>query len=377
MAAFFGRIGLRIWATTLLALTLSACAIGHWATISGSATHHIAASPVVSLNWQVDLGGRHALETTRYNLEIFNAQNERIALLSLDGPSGCCTTSQPENRSVVTADGEIRATGTYRGQQSNKIHVGTAVIQATFDIDQLRAMHGSSPVQARLAMVPLGGANKSASNVNLIDLRSSVQIITPRLDLQAGERATVAYAGPRPAGSTVNWRTSGPGGTSIQTTMTCDRLAEGIGCQVADTAAPAYYYRTGALATTGQYVVTAEVRSPAGELASVSTALINVQQAAEARMVRYDPEQRLVLGVPVQLDATGPYIPAGATVRYVIAGTTVAGEIAGPATLTPTVTFLRNPGASTAVEMHITYAGRTVTATVPLGNFVSVTGASS
>jgi hypothetical protein len=94
-------------------------------------------------------------------------------------------------------------------------------------------------------------------------------------------------------------------------------------------------------------------------------------------MVRYDPEQRLVLGVPVQLDATGSYIPAGATVRYVIAGTTVAGEIAGPATLTPTVTFLRNPGASTAVEMHITYAGRTVTTTVPLGNFVSVTGASS
>lgn len=379
MAGKMGRIGWRALAALLLPLLLSACGVPHWATISGSATQHIAASPSVSLNWQVNLGGDHASSNTRYNLQLFDAQNRQIAELFLAGPSGCCTLNQPASASATTAEGDIRmtGTGTYTGKNRSNINVGSAVIQATFDVDQIRALRGSSPVLARLAMQPQSGSNPSNSRVSLIDLRGSAQISTPRLDIQSGERATVAFSGPRPSGGSVIWRTSGPGSTSTQTPMTCDRLAEGAGCQAADAGAPDYYYRTAALTSTGQYVVTVEVRSPAGELASVSTALVNVQQAAVARMVRYEPDQRLILGVPVQLDATGSVVPPGATVRYVITGTTVAGEIAGTATLTPTVSFVRNPGAGTTVEMQITYAGRTVSTSVPLGNFVSVTGASS
>lgn len=378
MAGKFFRIGWRLTAMVLMPLLLWACAKNNWATISGSATHYIAASSTVTLSWNVDLGGDHASSPTRYNLELFNARNERIAQLFLNGPSGCCTQNQPASGSAATAEGDISATGTgtYKGRNGNR-HTGSAVIQATFDMDQVRALRGFSPVQAILTMEPLHDANNSRSSVSLIDLRNTAQITTPRLDVQSGERATVAFNGPRPRDGTLIWRTNGPGGTSIQTTMTCDRLVEGAGCQSVDAASPTYFYRTAVLAPTGQFVVTAEVRSPNGDLASVSTALVNVQQAAEARMVRHDPDQRLTLGVPVQLDATGSVVPAGATVRYLVSGTTVAGAIAGPETLTPTVTFTRNPGAGTTVEMHITFAGRTVSTSVPLGNFVSVTGASS
>lgn len=364
----------RLLVVAVMLLMLTGC-VQDWAKISGSATYHLSTTSVARLAWTVDLGGAHATGGTRYNLELFSAQGDKIAHLLVLSPAGV---DQTLSSTATTAEGDISATSTsnYIGVIS-RIKRGVATIHVQFDVDQVLALRGARPVQVRLSMEPLSTASRSGSTVSLIDLRNTAQITTPRLDVQSGERATVAFNGPRPRDGTLIWRTNGPGGTSIQTTMTCDRLVEGAGCQSVDAASPTYFYRTAVLAPTGQFVVTAEVRSPNGDLASVSTALVNVQQAAEARMVRHDPDQRLTLGVPVQLDATGSVVPAGATVRYLVSGTTVAGAIAGPETLTPTVTFTRNPGAGTTVEMHITFAGRTVSTSVPLGNFVSVTGASS